>query len=108
MPSTTILPGKFDTGHLEAWLREFDACAAANGWKMTDKRDEKILKLPVFLRGKTASHFYAVAEEQRKTFATATAELKRAMCPTTHRENFCTGFESPILRPSEDPTVYRW
>ena len=37
-----ILPGKFDDGDFDAWLREFDACAAANGWKVTEHTDDKI------------------------------------------------------------------
>ena len=33
-----ILPRKFDDGDFVAWLREFDACAAANGWKVTEMK----------------------------------------------------------------------
>ena len=66
-----ILPGRFDNGDFESWLREFDACCAANGWKTTEDRDDKILKLPAFLRGQSASHFYAIPAEQRATYATA-------------------------------------
>ena len=47
-----ILPGKFDDGDFDAWLREFDACSAANGWRVTEDKDDKILKLPAFLRGR--------------------------------------------------------
>ena len=47
MPS--ILPGKFDGGDFDAWLHEFDACCAANGCKVTDVNDEKIVKLPINL-----------------------------------------------------------
>jgi hypothetical protein len=33
------LPGKFDDGDFDAWLREFDACSTANGWKVTEASD---------------------------------------------------------------------
>ena len=42
---TTILPTKFEGDDVVAWLREFDECALANGWKDEDK----IKKLPAFL-----------------------------------------------------------
>ena len=95
---SNILPGKFEHGDFVAWLREFDACSAANGWKVTDDTDEKILKLPAFLRGQAASHFHAIPS----------AALKQAMCPAAHRENFYAEFESRTLRSGEDPAVYRW
>ena len=60
-----ILPGKFDDGDFDAWLCEFDACSAANGWKVTETTDDKILKLPALLRGRAASNFYAIPEGER-------------------------------------------
>lgn len=30
--ATAILPSKFERGDLTTWLREYDACAEANGW----------------------------------------------------------------------------
>lgn len=105
---SSILPGKFENGDFVAWLREFDACSAANGWKVTDDRDDKILKLPAFLRGQAASHFYAIPSAQRTSYADAIAALKQAMCPAAHRENFYAEFERRTLRPGEDPAVYRW
>ena len=49
---TSILPRKFDSSSdLATWLREFDACLLANDWK----EEEKIKKLPAFLRGPAAS-----------------------------------------------------
>ena len=49
--SSNILPGRFDNGDFECWLREFDACCDANGWKVAGERDDKILKLPAFQFG---------------------------------------------------------
>ena len=108
MSSGTILPGRFDNGDFESWLREFDACCAANGWKVTDERDDKILKLPAFLRDKAASHFYAIAEDRRKTYKDAVAELRLSLCPAAQRETFYAQFERRVLRTGEDPAVYKW
>lgn len=92
---SAILLGKFERGDVVAWLREFDACADANGWKTEDK----IKKLPAFLKGQ-ASHFYSIAAEDRESYATASKALKAAMYPQASRENYFAEFESIILRPA--------
>jgi hypothetical protein len=102
--SSAILPGRFESGDIVVWLREFDACAEANGWKAEDK----IKKLPAFLRGQAASHFYAIPEDDRKTYVDASKGLKEALCPEASRENYFAEFESRMLRPGEDPSVFKW
>ena len=105
MSGASILPGKFDgSSDLATWLREFDACCDANGWKT----DDKIKKLPAFLRGPAASHFYAIDENERKSYDDAVKGLTAAMCPPAHREKFYRKFEARSLRPGEDPAVYKW
>ena len=105
MSGASILPGKFDgSSDLSTWLREFDACCDANGWKT----DDKIKKLPAFLRGPAASHFYAIDENERKSYDDAVKGLTAAMCPPAHREKFYREFEARSLRPGEDPAVYKW
>ena len=102
---TSILPGKYDgSSDLATWLREFDACSLANDWK----EEEKIKKMPAFLRGPAASHFYAIPADDRKTYKDAVKMLIGAMCPTAQRENFYAEFEARTLRPGEDPAVYKW
>jgi hypothetical protein len=101
----SILPEKFDgSSDLATWLREFDACSLANDWK----EEDKIKKLPAFLRGPAASHFYAIPPDDRKTYKDAVKMLIGAMCPTAQRENYYAEFEARTLRPGEDPTVYKW
>ncbi|KAK3751298.1 hypothetical protein QZH41_012203 [Actinostola sp. cb2023] len=102
--STATLPGKFEGGDVVTWLREFDACAEANNWKAEDK----IKNLPAFLRNQAQSHFYAIPADDRKTYADAAKKLKEAMCPKTGRENYFSQFEGRMLRPGEDPAVYKW
>ena len=102
--ATNILPAKFDGDDIVAWLREFDACALANGWKDEDK----IKKLPAFLRGRAATHFYTIPDEERSTYAAATKKLKEALCPPVERENNYVKFEARMLRVGEDPSIYKW
>ena len=98
-----ILPGKFDDGDFE-----FDACSAANGWQVTEDED-KILKLPAFLRGRAASNYYAIPEGERRTYKDAVKSMRRALCPAqAKRENFFAEFAQRHLRPEEDPSVYKW
>ncbi len=106
--SSYILPARFDNGDFECWLREFDACSDANGWKVAEDRDDKILKLPAFLRGKAASHFYAIPAAKRTTYKDAIAELRKSLCPAAQRETFFAQFEVRSLRTGVDPAVYKW
>ena len=102
--ASSILPSKFDGDDIVAWLREFDACALANGWKDEDK----IKKLPAFLRERAATHFYATPVAERATYDAATKKLKQALCPPVERENYYAKFETRMLRTGEDPSVYKW
>lgn len=104
MASGAILPTKFEGDDVVAWLREFDACALANGWKDEDR----IKKLPAFLRGRAASHFYAIPADDRATYAAAVTKLKEALCPLVERENLFAHFDARMLRHGEDPAVYKW
>ena len=90
--------------NLITWLREYDTCVEANGWNI----DAKIKKFPAFLHGEAASHFYTLDEESCKTYADATKALKEAMCPPASKEILYTEFKPRLLRPGEDPSVYKW
>ena len=105
---SATLSGKFGNGDFDAWLREFDACCAANGWTVTEDNDGKIIKLPAFLRGHAASNFYAIPAANRTAYADAVKSMQRALCPQAKRENFFATFESRILRHDEDPLAYKW
>ena len=106
--SSSILPGGFDNGDFECWLQEFDACCDANGWKVAEDSDDKILKLPAFLRGRAASHFYAIPVAKCATYKDAVAELKKSLCPAAQCEQFYSEFENRALRSGEDPRVSKW
>eukprot|EP00794_Sanderia_malayensis_P013158 gene13158-14507_t len=67
----------FESGDFVAWLRNFECCASANGWKDEDK----LKKLPAFLKGPAAAHFHGLVAEQKESYATLSAHLKKALCP---------------------------
>ena len=102
----SILPERFDKGDFALWLRQYECCAVANGW--TD--EEKFAKLPAFLRGQAASHyFYFLFEgEQKDTYDNLIINLKAALCPQINREVFYREFKDFLLRHNEDSAIYLW
>jgi hypothetical protein len=71
--ASSIVPSKFDGDDIVAWPKEFDACALGNGWKDEDK----IKKLPAFLRERAATHFYTTPVAERATYDAVTKKLKQ-------------------------------
>eukprot|EP00112_Aurelia_sp_Birch-Aquarium-sp1_P012166 Seg2556.4 transcript_id=Seg2556.4/GoldUCD/mRNA.D3Y31 product="hypothetical protein" protein_id=Seg2556.4/GoldUCD/D3Y31 len=100
----SILPERFDKGDFALWLRQYECCAVANGW--TD--EQKLAKLPAFLRGLAATHYFSFEEEQRDTYGHLIINLKAALCPQINREGFYREFEDRLLRHNEDPAIYLW
>ena len=70
--------------------------------------EDKIKKLPAFLRGPAAIHFYATPAKEKATYDAATKKLKQALCPPLERENYYAKFDNRMLRNGEDPSVYKW
>eukprot|EP00794_Sanderia_malayensis_P004029 gene4029-biopygen2505 len=102
--SVSIIPEKFESGDFVAWLRNFECCASVNGWKDEDK----LKKLPAFLKGPAAAHFHGLVAEQKASYATLSAHLKKALCPVVNRELFYAEFDCRKLRPTEDPNLLLW
>lgn len=102
---SSILPERYDgQGDFRLWLRHFDACGEANGW--TDAA--KLKKLPAFLRGRAATHFYSLTTEQQASYGDLKDNLQKSLCPPVEREKNYRLFEARCLRPGEDPAVFRW
>ena len=80
------------------------ACAKANGWNA----DVKIKKLPAFLQGQAASHFYAFDDASHESYTNTVKALKEAMCPLAIKEIYYAEFEMRLLKPGEDPSIYKW
>ena len=105
VPRSNILPDRYDgQGDFRNWLRHFDACGDASGWSDS----EKLRKLPAFLRGRAATHFYSLTDPQCADYATLKRNLQAPLCPPVERESNYRKFESRCLRPGEDPAVFRW
>ena len=68
----------------------------------------KLRKLPAFLRGRAATHFYSLTDPQCVDYATLKKNLQASLCPPVERESNYRKFESRCLRPGEDPAVFRW
>ena len=90
MSTLSVVPEKFETGDFAAWLRNFERCAIANGWK----EDEKLKKLPAFLRGPASSYYFSLAAEHKDTYVA--------------REHYFAEFEHRCLRPNKDPSLFLW
>ena len=98
----TILPKKFDHGDFPAWLRQFECCASANKWADEDK----VLKLPAFLRGVAATHFHALTDAQKDLYDHLIENRKAALCPAVCKEMFYADFTVRLLHDKEDLAVY--
>ncbi|KAJ7386197.1 retrotransposon-like protein 1 [Desmophyllum pertusum] len=96
--------GKFKSGDIALWLRQFDTCALANGWSEVDK----LRKLPAFLRGRAATYYYALRDEQKESYDALARHLKESLCPKVDREKCFAEFEHQTLRTGEDPAVFLW
>ena len=104
MSTISVVPEKFETGDFAAWLRNFECCATANGWK----DDDKLKKLPAFLRGPASSYYFSLAAEHKDTYAHLITQLKKVLCPVVARERYFAEFEHRCLRPNEDPSLFLW
>eukprot|EP00794_Sanderia_malayensis_P004981 gene4981-biopygen4043 len=100
----TISPEKFDSGDFASWLRQFECCAAANGWDNA----RRLAILPAYLRGPAATYYYSLAAAQKNTYAALTTHLRDALCPAVDREKYFAEFERRFLRPHEDPSLFLW
>ena len=105
VPRSNILPDWYDgQGDFCNWLRHFDTCSNTSGWSDS----EKLRKLPAFLRGRAATHFYSLTDPQHADYTTLKRNLLASLCPLVEWEsNYCK-FESRCFCPSEGPAVFRW
>ena len=84
----TILPEKFDHSDFSAWLRQFECCASVNKWADEDKA----LTLPAFLRGVAATHFHALSDAEKDSYAHLIENLKAVLCPAVSKENVSSSY----------------
>eukprot|EP00794_Sanderia_malayensis_P002386 gene2386-biopygen1273 len=103
-PLPSILPERFAGGNFTTWLRHFDRCARANMWN----EGIRLLKLPAFLSGPAATYFDSLAADEKDTLPHLLASLQRCFTPAIDHEKFYRDFDTQVLRPAEDPSLYLW
>ena len=104
MASFSIVPERFESGDFPSWLRNFECCALANNWSAEDK----LKKLPAFLRGPAATHYFSLADDHKASYDALTTHLRDALCPRVDRERFYAAFDHRTLRSGEDPSLLLW
>lgn len=98
------MPERFENGDIATWLRQFEACGRANGWK----NEDCLKKLSAFLKDRAAAYFYTLPNGERDTYEKLVRNLKSSICPAVERETFFSQFERRKLRPGEGPSVFLW
>ena len=61
-------------GDFGLWLRKFELCSTANGWK----EDEMLKRLPTLLSGKAFAVFERLREDKKESFKTLVESIKEA------------------------------
>ena len=102
--ASSVVPGRFNGGDFDHWLRHFNRCAIANGWDNA----ARLVKLSAFLQGPAATFYDTLADEAKDTYAHLTASLRDCFKPSVHRERYYEDFHSQELRPSENPSLFLW
>ena len=67
------VPEAFSDGDFGLWLRKFELCSTANGWK----EDEMLKRLPTLLSGKAFAVFERLGED-KESFKTLVESIKEA------------------------------
>ena len=62
--------------------------------------------MPVFLRGVAATHFHALCDAEKDSYAHLSKNLQAALCPAVCKEMFYADFTARLLHDKEDPAVY--
>ncbi len=68
------VPEAFSYGNFELWLRKFELCSTANGWK----EDEMLKPLSTLLSGKAFAVFERLREDEKESFKTLVDAIKEA------------------------------
>ena len=68
------VPKTFSDGDFGLWLRKFELCSMANGWK----EDEMLKRLPTLLSGKVFVVFERLGDDKKEDFKVLTTAIKEA------------------------------
>ena len=97
------LPEVFGDGDFDLWLRKFEVCGVANGWK----DDDKLKRLPTLLTGKAFVVFERLPAAKKEDFKVLVKTLNDSFGGSdTGIYVAMTKFRNRKRKPSEDLDVY--
>ena len=72
--TSVALPELFSDGDITLWLRKFELCSMANGWK----EDDMLKRLPTLLAGKVFAVYERLPEEKKDGYKKLVEALSTA------------------------------
>ena len=103
--SSVALPESFSDGDVEFWLRKFELCALANGWK----EDAMLTRLPVLLCGKAFAVFERLEEKDKESFKSTRGTLVAAFGGNTTGQHIAMmEFRKRDIKREEDIQVFAY
>ena len=103
--TSVALPEIFSNGDIVLWLRKFDLCSTANGWKDTDM----LKRLPTLLSGKAFAVFERLAPEKKEDYKSLTEALTMAFGgDATGKHIAMMEFRGRTRKPEEDIQVFAY
>ena len=99
------VPEAFLDGDFGLWLRKFELCSTANGWK----EDEMLKRLPTLLSGKAFAVFERLGEDKKESFKTLVESIKEAFGgDATSKHIAMMEFRRRTRKPAEDIQVFAY
>ena len=99
------VPEAFSDGDFGLWLRKFELCSTANGWK----EDEMLKRLPTLLSGKAFAVLERLGEDKKESFKTLVQSIKEAFGgDATSKHIAMMEFRRRARKPAEDIQVFAY
>ncbi|CAB3996555.1 Transposon Ty3-G Gag-Pol poly [Paramuricea clavata] len=104
-PNLLSVPETFSDGDFGLWLRKFELCSTANGWK----EDEMLKRLPTLLSGKAFVVFERLGDDKKEDFKVLIAAIKEAFGgDETSKHIAMMEFRRRARKPGEDIQVFAY
>jgi hypothetical protein len=99
------VPETFSDGDFGLWLRKFELCSTANGWK----EGEMLKRLPTLLSGKAFVVFERLGDDKKENFKVLIAMIKEAFGgDETSKYIAMMEFRRRARKPGEDIQVFAY
>lgn len=103
--SLLAVPETFSDGDFGLWLRKFELCSTANGWKA----EEMLKRLPTLLSGKAFAVFERLGDDKKESFKTLTEAINEAFGgDATSKHIAMMEFRRRARKPREDIQVFAY